>query len=400
MTRIILDISRLISRVRYSTPSGVDRVEMAYARGLLRIYGDALCFAAVHPTGLYGRISHATALAYLDELEQRWAKGGEKPKQRSILSILPWMAKLLPARPPARTGGQRTIFIQVSPHHLTDAKKIRHILAKEQARFICMVHDLIPIEYPEYARPTGAALHRKRMQTVADHADAVIVNSAATGRSFQPWIERSGRDIALHVALLGTEPLADVASSLPGDGRPYFVCLGTIEPRKNHLLLLNLWRQFAQTLPAANIPGLVIIGKRGWENEQVLDMLDRCPALEPHVTELGGCSDAQLAGLLRDARALVMPSFAEGFGMPVAEALSVGVPVICSDIPAHHEVGGAAPDYLDPLDGPAWGARILDYANNGPALHAQQQRLPQWHEPAWSEHMEIVARAIAGLERD
>ena len=141
MTQVILDISRLISRVRYSTPSGVDRVEMAYARGLLRIYGDALCFAAVHPTGLYGRISHATALAYLDELEQRWAKGGEKPKQRSILSILPWMAKLLPARPLAKTGGQRTIFIQVSPHHLTNAKKIRHILAKENARFICMVHD-------------------------------------------------------------------------------------------------------------------------------------------------------------------------------------------------------------------------------------------------------------------
>ncbi|MEL0212199.1 MAG: glycosyltransferase family 1 protein, partial [Novosphingobium sp.] len=67
-----------------------------------------------------------------------------------------------------------------------------------------MVHDLIPIEYPEYARPGGAELHARRMETVATFADAVIVNSAATGRSFQPWIERSGREIATHVALLGT----------------------------------------------------------------------------------------------------------------------------------------------------------------------------------------------------
>ena len=62
---------RLISRVRYSTPSGVDRVEMAYARGLLTHYGDRLDFAAVHPTGPYGRLSRPAALAYLDELERR-----------------------------------------------------------------------------------------------------------------------------------------------------------------------------------------------------------------------------------------------------------------------------------------------------------------------------------------
>lgn len=397
MTQVILDISRLISRVRYSMPSGVDRVEMAYARGLMRLYGNALRFAAVHPTGLYGRISHAKATAYLDVLEQRWAKGGAEPRQRSILSILPWMARLLPKRTRPSTAAERPVYVQVSPHHLTNARKVQDILACENARFLCMVHDLIPIEYPEYARPTGAALHSRRMQTLADHADGVIVNSAATGHAFQPWIERSGRPIALHVALLGTERLVKGASGHPGDDRPYFVCLGTIEPRKNHLLLLNLWRHFADILPASNIPRLVIIGKRGWENEQVLDMLDRCPALKPHVEEVSGCSDAQLAALLRGARALLMPSFAEGFGMPVAEALSVGVPVICSDIPAHHEVGGTVPDYVGPLDGPGWKSLIQDFAISGPAYQAQQQRMPHWHEPTWAEHMEIVGNAIAEL---
>ncbi len=397
MSQVILDISRLISRVRHATPSGVDRVEMAYARGLLRVYGDRLAFAAVHPTGVYGRLKRGAALAYLDELERRWGQEDGGPSQRSLISVLPWLARLWPTHVPHHSGRGRSGFVQVSPHHLTRGKQVHRILERENARFVCMVHDLIPIEYPEYARPSGAILHRRRMQTLADHADAVIVNSAATGRSFRPWIERSGRAIATHVALLGTEPLAS-AEPVADNRRPWFVCLGTIEPRKNHLLLLNLWRNMVATLPEAQVPRLVIIGRRGWENEQVLDMLDRCPALRGHVEEINGCSDARLATLLRGARALLMPSFAEGFGMPVAEALSVGVPVVCSDIAAHREVGMDAPDYAAPLDGARWQTLILDHANHGPAWQAQMARLPAWDQPTWNQHMDIVACAIGELD--
>lgn len=396
MTEVILDISRLISRVRYSTPSGVDRVEMAYARGLLRRYGEALAFAAVHPAGPYGRLKRDAALAYLDELEQRWACEDGNPRQRSLLSVMPWLAALWPSRP--KRGKKGAVYVQASPHHLTRHGQVRRILAREQARFLCLIHDLIPIEFPEYARPTGAALHRKRMETVAALADAVIVNSAATGQSFQPWIDRNGRDIAMHVALLGTEPLAPAWPPAQKDERPYFVCLGTIEPRKNHLLLLHLWRHMAETMPSEQVPRLIVIGRRGWENEQVVDMLERCPALKGHVEELNGCSDASLAGLLRGARALLMPSFAEGYGMPVAEALSVGVPAVCSDLAALREVGGEVPDYVDPLDGPRWKAMILDHAQRGPAHSAQMQRLPRWQAPTWDVHMDIVAGAIEGLQ--
>lgn len=394
MTKVILDISRLISRVRYSTPSGVDRVEMAYARGLLARYGTALAFAAVHPTGLYGRLSRKAAIAYLDELERRWSGQEDSPRQLSLPAVLPQLAALLPTRKGVGSGG---VYVQASPHHLTNAAKVSRILARERARFLCLVHDLIPIEFPEYARPSGAALHRRRMETVAaaigQTGGAAIVNSAATGRSLRPWL-RPGT--AIHVALLGTEALPPAAPD-PGDGRPYFVCLGTIEPRKNHLLLLHMWRHLAETLPPQSVPRLVVVGRRGWENEQIVDMLERCPALVGHVDELGGCPDARLSALLRGARALLMPSFAEGYGMPVAEALSVGTPVICSDLPALREVGEDVPDYLDPLDGPGWKAAVLDHAAQGPLHAAQMARLPTWHDPTWDEHIAIVARAIESL---
>lgn len=400
MTQVILDISRLISRVRYSTPSGVDRVEMAYARGLLGIYGEDLAFTAVHPTGVYGRLRRSAALSYLDELEQRWSHQDDNPRQRSLASVLPWLARLLPTR---RGVGSApgAVYLQVSPHHLINTDKVRTILRREQARFMVMVHDLIPIEFPEYARPAGAEQHRRRMKTVAELADAVIVNSAATGASLTRWIETEGNGIApppIHVALLGTERLAPAAPEPSPDGRPYFLCLGTIEPRKNHLLLLHLWRHLAETMPASEVPRLVIVGRRGWENEQVVDLLERCPALKDHVEEINNCPDVRLSALLRGARALVMPSFAEGYGMPVAEALSVGTPALCSDLDALREVGGEIPRFLDPLDGPSWRTAVLDYAVQGLDFRAQLQRLPKWYNPSWAEHIVIVARAIEDLK--
>jgi glycosyltransferase involved in cell wall biosynthesis len=403
MNKVILDISRLISRIRHRTPSGVDRVEMAYARGLMQRFGAELGFAAVHPFGWKGRLSPDLASAYLDALEQSWKKDAVGDTPRALAEVVPELMRLRPrAMTTGPANGQAPVYVQVSPHHLANPATVRTMLKREQAAFLCMVHDLIPIEFPEYARPSGAALHHQRMRTVAELADAVIVNSAATGRSFAAFAEATGRKPAIHVALLGTEALPPAGPEPMADDRPYFICVGTIEPRKNHLLLLHLWRRMAETMEADAIPRLIIAGRRGWENEQVLDLLERCPALEGHVVEINGCSDLRLAGLIRHARALLMPSFAEGFGMPIAEALSVGVPVICSDIPSHREVGGDAPDYRDQLDGTGWMAAICDHAGHhqtggGPLADAQRARMERWQAPTWDDHMEIAADVIERL---
>ena len=394
--RVILDISRLISRARHHTPSGVDRVEMAYARGLYARVGDRLDFAAVHPLAGYGRLSSGTALRYLDLLERRWDSEGGGVEQRSLRETVPLLMTLVP-KPGRPSPG--SVYVQASPHHLTRPALVQRILAREQARFMCLVHDLIPIEYPEYARPDGARLHQRRIETIAAHADSVIVNSATTGESMRPWIARTGRDVAIHVALLGTQVMPTPATPIAVPDVPYFLCVGTIEPRKNHLLLLNLWRTFAETLPQAEIPRLIIVGRRGWENEQVIDMLERCPSLRGHVEERNGCSDQHLDALLSGARALVLPSFAEGYGMPVAEALAVGTPVICSDLPALREAGGSAPDFLDPLDGPAWRHAILDHFRAGPMHAAQRERVPAYRAPTWAQHVAIVLAAIDALQR-
>ncbi|WP_419826123.1 glycosyltransferase family 4 protein [Sphingomonas sp.] len=392
---IVLDLSRLVSRVRHRTPTGVDRCEMAYARELIARVPERLSFGVMHPTRRYGRLSGPVARAFLNATQAAWdgdrpapAEGGWPALGRTL-----WAVRPRPV-PPARS---RRIFLQSSPHHLHRRDATAGILRSEGgARFVCLLHDLIPHQFPEYARPGGAALHRRRMRTVAALADAAIANSDATRDAFMPWLRAAGREAPVVTALLGLDaprgPLPPATRP-----RPYFLCLGTIEPRKNHLLLLHLWRRLAEEMGEA-CPLLVIVGRRGWENEQVVDMLERCPAITPHIEERAGLPDREVAALIAGARALLLPSFAEGYGLPVPEALVAGTPVIASDLPALRQAGGGVPDYLDPLDGLGWMAAIRDYARaNSPRRAAQLGRLGGWRAPDWGGHIETVLDVIGAL---
>jgi glycosyltransferase involved in cell wall biosynthesis len=172
--------------------------------------------------------------------------------------------------------------------------------------------------------------------------------------------------------------------------QPYFVVLGTIEPRKNHCLLLQIWRQLIERLGDA-APRLVIIGQRGWECENVVDLLERCDALNGFVFEYSACTDTELATWLHHARALLFPSFAEGYGMPLAEALDLGVPVIASDLPAFREIAGDVPDYVDPLDGKRWSELVIAYSQSAsPERTAQCQKMLGYAAPTWAGHFDQV----------
>jgi hypothetical protein len=115
------------------------------------------------------------------------------------------------------------------------------------------------------------------------------------------------------------------------------------------------------------------------------------------VTERGRCDDAALATLLRGARALLMPSFAEGYGMPVVEAMRLGVPVIASDLPVFREIAGVIPTYLSPLDGSGWERMVLDYAGASATRDRQLAALHGYRAPDWASHFAAVEPWLATL---
>jgi glycosyltransferase involved in cell wall biosynthesis len=390
---VILDISRLLTVAHRAAPSGIDRVELAYARHYARRAGGGVTFVAELPLIGFAALPLQLVQDLVAALETTWevgARAAAAAARRARLA-LPFGRGAL-AEVMARPGPKA--FLLVSHRALERPARIR-AMRRQGCHFVPLIHDLIPLNHPEFARAGHAEKHRQRIATTATLADAIVVNSAATGAELAPWLQARPAPPPVAVAPLGVSP--PQVEEPPVALRPYFVVLGTIEPRKNHLLLLNLWRQFASTLGAA-APRLVVVGRRGWENENVLDMLERCAALDGLVREAGTLPDREVASLIRGARALLFPSFAEGFGLPLAEALALGVPALASDLPALREVGGAVPEYIDPLDGAAWRAMVLDYARaDSVARRAQLGRLAGWKPPTWARHFAEVDKLLDAL---
>jgi glycosyltransferase involved in cell wall biosynthesis len=398
---IVFDVSRLIARAAHVTPTGIDRVELAYARHWISGTKPA-CFVRVNLWGRLIVLPQPAIERYVATLGALWREGPSWRRCGRVrwsafclrLAGLPRGRRLLSHAP---CDAAKPMYLLVSHHHLDKRRLVARLKRRYGMSFVCLLHDLIPVEFPEYARPGQDQKHRRRVKAAAALADAAIVPSAATEHALRAQIGSRNSALRILVAPFGVELPALAATAAGRPDPPYFVCLGTIEPRKNHLLLLNLWRDVVAR-GGCEAPGLVLIGRRGWEIESIVDMLDRCPALRGIVSESRRVSDTQAVQALKNARALLLPSYAEGFGFPLLEALACGTPVLCSDIPALREIGGDIPEYFDPLDGAAWRAAVLAYAQDpSPRREAQLRRMGGWQPPRWVDHFAAVEALLTEL---
>jgi glycosyltransferase involved in cell wall biosynthesis len=300
-------------------------------------------------------------------------------------------------RPDAGLPGKGRFYLNVGHTALQQPGFVRWTQTAD-IRPVYMVHDLIPITHPEFCRVGEAERHSSRVQNMLASAVGIIGNSKATLESLSHFADSLAMPTPPMIdAPLGTEIGRSQNEAVAAPGPPTFVMLGTIEARKNHLLLLQIWARLVRSL-GDDAPRLLIIGQRGWECEQVFGLLDRSTLLRSAVTEIRSCSDARLESYLREARALVFPTLVEGYGLPLIEALARGTPVIASDLPVFHEIGQEIPDFIDPLDGPAWYEAILDYAATpSPRRDDQLARMGAYRVPSWDAHFASVSAWLATL---
>lgn len=391
---VALDLTCLFLAPLSRTPRGIDRVELAYAEHFLR-NSTAEC-VGVLPTPWGVRFyERDRAIRGIEIVKSLWREGVDASTDdilastRAALCAPPeGVATIIGA---ARAlsifekikgfcqiiGGAGFSFGRSCRKHLPEKaiylnvgqltvfrSFFRWLSVRSDVPAVFMVHDAIPIEYPDHHVAAGVRLHHSIFRNVAEYATALIMPSEAAKESVLRHLRAyDQRDRPAHAELLPV-PDAFLEPAEPDQNlrnQPYFVICGAIDAHKNHLTILRAWEILLERR-GKDAPKLVIAGSCGVTSAPVFDFLRTSVSIQKHVVIASGLSTAGLRQLISASSGVLMPSIAEGFGLPIVEALAQGVPVIASDIPAHREAGsGGSVRYVDSMDEEKWVAAIEQF---------------------------------------
>ncbi len=196
-----------------------------------------------------------------------------------------------------------------------------------------MIHDLVPLHYPEWVTPRTLSMHSHKYRNAAKTCDVIFTNSAYTANDTAATLGFPRDRIVVAHPGIGAEFTHDgEVAELDG---PFALTVATLEPRKNLGTLVRAWSLLADTGLS-----LAVVGGEGWGEQPQLD--------QPGIVRLGRVDDDELAALYRGAAVVVYPSRFEGFGMPITEAMASGAPVVASSHPSLDEACGDAAIRADP----------------------------------------------------
>lgn len=392
MPRVIAyDMARLFIGPIFLTPRGIDRVDLAVARHVFA--KDDSPNLAILPTP-WGVQAFPAAIArrLLAQLQNLWSEDVQDTADAKLQQLIarisaPDASHQTPPEPSAlplsakvrrmlaelqKTGIRRgqsarravpqgSAYINIGQLGLAVPLFSQWLDDRPDITCAIMMHDIIPLEYPDLVSPAAVEHHARMVRTTAHHADCLIFNSEYARASVTGALAR--HRAAIPPSLVRALPLAPAFAEAAG-GIPlladiaYFVVVSTVEPRKNHRLLLRVWRHLVAEL-GERAPHLIIVGLRGSGADDLIAEIRRERGLWARIHIVSGLSSRALASVILGSTGVLSPSLVEGFGLPILEANALGVPTIASDIPAHREVGNATTVFLPPHDDIGWKDAIL-----------------------------------------
>lgn len=396
-------------------------MELAYLRHLIEL--EAPVWGLVRLSVGYVLLDRGGLASFLHRVQGRTAWGKTRlllrlarkltPLQRQVQSDLWRLAahKVLGRKLPKLLENlpEGIAYINVGQSNLTE-HTLTALSAHPEARITVMIHDTIPLDYPDYSRPEAVDRFRGLLRRTLHHADLILCNSVKTQEDVQRNMallaredaEADGRDAPgdetiiaalprMVVAPLAIDPPRPDPVALPPDlpeDRPLFLSVGTIEPRKNHALLLDIWETWDEEEDGPR-PVLGIVGARGWRNEDLFHRLNTTPLRNRDIFEWPDLSDKAVAALMARANALLFPSFAEGFGLPPVEAAALQTPVISADLPSVRESLGDFAVYLDANDSYPWKKAIKSRIEVGRSV---TDGMRGFLTPFWEDHFKVVLK--------
>lgn len=425
---VAYDMVRLFSGPLFSTPRGIDRVDLGYARHFAESWRGDCGGTLPAPWGIvwYDR---DRLLRLIDRLEELWS---EKTYRSHSDAGLKEIKLRLAGRPSSvvrkgvpnnrrkiarrfadlfAAGGlpsgirrlssapKDSIYVNIGHVGLAFPWFVSWLRRRPDVKPVFMLHDMIPLENPEWVSEAGLRHHDQMTENAARYAAALIATSPTARNSVMRELALRGRgDIPVAAVPLPVAPLflerwerdEELAS------HNYFVVCGALQPRKNHVLLINVWRELVRRRgPLA--PKLVVVGSPGWGGGPIKHLVTRCREIEDHLIFAEDLSSPALRSVMGHAKGLLMASHAEGYGLPIIEALCVRTPVVASDIPAHHDVAGDNAIYRHPIDGLGWLEAVESLTDDTEEARTVRHRILSYRPPTWQNYFAKVENFLSTL---
>ena len=277
------------------------------------------------------------------------------------------------------------------------------LLKQNGVKIVTQLYDLIPITHPQFCHANTTTNFMMYTGANIKYADLIITNSNATVKALNDLTDRLGVERKrCEVVPLSSDFAFDSGSSSEpdpevkeiADGGRYLLMLGTIEPRKNHALVIDaLEAGLAQSGMRA-----IFAGRMGWNVETLEERINKHPLNGKNLFFVERPDDATVDYLYRHAFAVAFPTFNEGFGLPVIEAFMRGTPVVASDIEVLHEVAGAYADYFDPTDKDSFVKCVRQLMDDPELYAARKEKLKSYKPLTWDESAEKMLRALEKVD--
>ncbi len=399
-----VDVGDLIDYAgAFRRPSGVQRVVFELCRALAA-GGDAAVGFVRHGTAEFEPVAWPAIAAMFGSLNNdapAKAPAGMWVRQMAALRAL--LAVPLSVLPGARAMGaplRRGDVLLVAgagwsdPDHVSQVARARQLHGVKVA---LLIYDIIPALRPEWFDPVQSARFRNWFDGMLAISDRLLAISGATARDLAAYRLQAGRvDLPIHVVRLGDGlPDLRVAAS-SGIDRPYVLFVSTIEIRKNHALLFDVWRRLLHDRGHDQVPALVFAGRRGGLTGDLMRQLEASDYLDGHVILRPDANDSEMAALYRGCRFTLFPSLYEGWGLPVAESLAFGRPCLASSASSVPEVGGDLVRYFDPLDPDECARAVADVLDDADGLAEWEARIAREYRPVpWSRTAAMVLDGVA-----
>lgn len=280
-------------------------------------------------------------------------------------------------------------------------------------RFYFMVYDTLPLQHPEWFSAKQVGAFRRWIKAIAILCDGAFCISAIVEQDFRNWLKHrygmEGNSIRTALVPLG----GHIADSLPSTGlsegfedtlaqlvsERTVLMVGTLEPRKGHSQVLeafeHLWQQ-------GHCHNLVFVGRPGWKTEALQQRLCSHPKRGLQLFWFSGASDEALERLYRVCDGVIVASYAEGYGLPLLEALHYGKPVLARDSAIFRQHRSPIISFFEERQADGLAERIHGWLESLPCLdggdYREQCNLPTWSDAADAVFVELGMKCQTAVE--